>query len=151
MVPASASVRLDHSPAPSRWRTLAGAAIALLALLGMPLRAARAEMSDYRVADPGAIYFGNCRLFTKPCVVKADKVYRAIPEYREILDKGLTDKDVQYHFLMKKASEKFLDAVKRAAKEVSVDIVGEIGSIKSAKTGVAEPTDRTDDVISRLN
>jgi DNA-binding MarR family transcriptional regulator len=38
-------------------------------------------------------------------------VYRSIAEYREILDKGLTDKDVRYHFLMRKASDKFSRAV----------------------------------------
>jgi hypothetical protein len=129
-----------------------GGVIALVALvLGLPLRAAWAEMSDYRIADSGGIYFGNQRLFTKPCVVKADRVYRSISEYREILDKGLTDKDVQYHFLMKKASERFLDAVKRMAKDLSLDLVGEVGAIRSAKTGVVDPPEKTDDVISRLN
>jgi len=129
-----------------------GGLIALVALVvGMPLRAAWAEMSDYRIADAGGIYFGNQRLYTKPCVVKADRVYRSIAEYREILDKGLTDKDVQYHFLMKKASERFLDAVKRMAKDLSLDLVGEVGAIRSAKTGIADPPEKTDDVISRLN
>ena len=137
---------LGRSALRTAWSLALGALLAVL----VP-HLARAEMSDYKVADPGAVYFGNCRLFTKPCVVKADKVYRSIAEYREILDKGLTDKDVQYHFLMKKASERFLDAVKRMARDASVDIVGEVGAIKSAKTGVAEPTDRTDDAIAKLN
>src|SRR5262245_14568650 len=119
-------------------------------VLGLFATPASAEMSDYRVADANGIYHGNCRLFTKPCVVKADRVYRSIAEYKEILDKGLTDKDVRYHFLMKKASERFLEAVKRMAKELSLDLVGEVGSIKSAKAGVAEPSEKTDDVISRL-
>lgn len=133
------------------WRTALTGLLLVAAVMLAPLSRAEAEMNDYRVADPGAIYLGNCRQFTKPCVVKADRVYRSISEYREILDKGLTDKDVQYHFLMKKASERFLEAVKRMAKDVSVDIVGEVGAIKSAKTGIAEPTDRTDDAIAKLN
>ena len=119
-------------------------------LAALPLTSARADMSNYRIADAGGIYFGNQRLYTKPCVVKADRIYRSIPEYREILDKGLTDKDVQYHFLMKKASEKFLEGVKRMARDVSMDLVGEVGSIKACKTGASDPPDKTDDVISRL-
>jgi hypothetical protein len=131
-----------------RW---AGLVAALALVLGVvQTRTAAAEMSDYRVTDTTAIYHGNCRLFTKPCVVKADRVYRSIPEYKEILDKGLTDKDVRYHFLMKKASERFVEGVKRMARELNQDLVGELGAIKAAKTGVAEPLERTDDVISRL-
>src|SRR5687767_1508860 len=90
----------------------------LAVALGFFAAPASAEMSDYRIADPAGIYHGNCRLYTKPCVVKADRVYRSIAEYKEILEKGLTDKDVRYHFLMKKASEKFLEAVKRMAKDL---------------------------------
>jgi hypothetical protein len=130
-----------------RLLALTGVVGLVLGLLASP---ASAGKSDYRVASTSSIYHGNCRLFTKPCVVKADRVYRSIAEYKEILDKGLTDKDVRYHFLMKKASERFLEACKRMAKDLSLDLVGEIGSIKSAKAGVAEPTERTDDVISRL-
>jgi hypothetical protein len=133
---------------------LGRAAASLLMLwalvVALPLRAAWAEMSDFRITDASGIYCGNQRLYTKPCVVKADRIYRSIPEYREILDKGLTDKDVQYHFLMKKASERFTEAVKRMSKDLSLDLVGEVGSIKAAKTGVAEPPEKTDDVISRL-
>ena len=132
------------------WRSLLALTGVVGLMLGLLASPASADMSNYRVADTTGIYHGNCRLFTKPCVVKADRIYRSIAEYKEILDKGLTDKDVRYHFLMKKASERFLEACKRMAKDLTLDLVGEIGSIKSAKAGVAEPTERTDDVISRL-
>ena len=138
-----------------RLASLVRMAACLLLALGVVAtlspRVAQADMSDYRIADAGGSSFGNQRLYTKPCVVKADRIYRAIPEYREILDKGLTDKDVQYHFLMKKASEKFLEAVKRMARDVSMDLVGEVGSIKACTTGVSDPPDKTDDVVSRLS
>ena len=127
-----------------------GWVLMLVALLALPAGLAWADVGDYRVSEGGAVYLGNARLFSRPCVVSADRVYRNIAEYREILDKGLTDKDVRYHFLMKKASERFLEAVKRMAKELSLDLVGEVGSIKSAKAGIAEPAEKTDDVISRL-
>jgi|GEM_PF-7128191 len=127
------------------------ALLALLALLlGSGSRSAWADVGDYRLVDGGVVYLGNGRLCTRPCVIKADLVYRQIAEYREILDKALTDKDVRYHFLMKKASEKFLEAVKQMAKELDLDLVAEVGAIKAAKRGVAAPTERTDDVISRL-
>jgi hypothetical protein len=122
----------------------------LLALLAYAPRSASADAGDYRLVEGGVVYLGNGRLFSRPCVIQADLVYRQIAEYREILEKGLTDKDVRYHFLMKKASERFVEAVKRMARELNQDLVGELGAIKSAKAGVAEPLERTDDVITRL-
>lgn len=121
----------------------------LLAFLVQPAPA-WAGVSDYRVVDAGGVYFGNHRLFSKPGVVLADRVYRAIPEYREILDQGLTDKDVRYHFLMKKASERFGEAVKQAARDLDLDLVAEVGAVRAARNGVAAPPDRTDEVVARL-
>ena len=135
---------------PGGARFLGAAFLALLAVVALAPGAAWAEVGDYRLVDGGVVYLGNSRLCARPCVIKADLVYREIAEYREITDKGLTDKDVRYHFLMKKASEKFLEAVKLMAKELDLDLVAEVGAIKPAKRGVAAPTDRTDDVISRL-
>jgi len=122
---------------------------ALFALAHAPQRAC-ADVGDYRLVDGGVVYHGNGRLFSKPCVIQADRVYRQIAEYREILDKGLTDKDVRYHFLMKKASEKFLESVRQLAKELDLDLVAEVGAVKVGRRGVEAPADRTDDVISRL-
>lgn len=119
----------------------------LLAGLGRP---ASAEMGAYRVVDANAVYHGNYRIFARPCVVQADRIYRAIAEYREILEKGLTDKDVRYHFLMKKASERFLEAVKVTARDLDVDLIAELGAVKAAKKEVQAPTERTDEVIARL-
>ena len=61
-----------------------------------------------------------------------------------------TDKDARYHFLMKKASEKFLDATRQMAKELDFDLVAEVGAVRSTKRDVAAPPDRTDDIVSRL-
>lgn len=127
-----------------------GLVLLLVALLALPAGLAFADVGDYRVSEGGAVYLGNSRLFSRPCVVQADRVYRNIAEYREILDKGLTDKDVRYHFLMKKASERFLDAVKQMAREFDFDLVAEAGSLKPVRRGVEAAPDRTDDVVSRL-
>ncbi|MFM8978930.1 MAG: hypothetical protein ACKOSS_00470 [Planctomycetia bacterium] len=124
--------------------------LALLSLVARPAHAAWADPGDYRVTDSAAVYLGNARLFARPCVVRADRVYREIPEYREILEHGLTDKDPRYHFLMKKASEKFLDAVRQMARDLDHDLVAEVGAVKATKDGVAEAPERTSDVVSRL-
>lgn len=129
---------------------LKGIALALGLLLALLSGTASADVGDYRVTAGATVYFGNQKLFQRPCVIQADRVYGAIAEYREIVDKGLTDKDARYHFLMKKASERFLEAVKVAAKDFDVDLIVEVGGVKAAKNGVAAPAERTDDVVSRL-
>lgn len=138
-------------PAPALLRGgLVGLLLALLVLGSLPLPGAFADPGDWRVTDSAAVYLGNARLFARPCVVLADRVYREIPEYREIVDKGMTDKDPRYHFLMKKASEKFLEAVRHMARDLDHDLVAEVGAVRATKEGVAEPPERTADVISRL-
>jgi hypothetical protein len=130
-----------------------GSALALVLGLSVLLGAALpafAEAGDYRVSEGGQVYLGNARLFSRPCVVSADTVYKQIPEYREICEKGLTDKDARYHFLMKKASEKFLEAVRQMAKEFDFDLVAEVGAVKTTRREAAAPPDRTADVTSRL-
>lgn len=129
-----------------------GTVLAILALMGVTFRlpTAQADMGDFRVTEGGAVYLGNPRLFSRPCVVLADSIYREIAEYREILEKGLTDKDVRYHFLMRKASERFTEAVKQMARELDHDLVAEVGACKAARREVAAPPERTSDVISRL-
>ena len=104
----------------------------------------------YRVDDVSLVYFGNPRLFKKPAEVSADRVYRAIPEYKEILDKNLTDKDVRYHFLMKKASEKFCKAVDTLAKDLAYDLVAGKGAVILVTTDAPAVPDATDATISRL-
>ena len=147
----SCSVPLCGVQARTTPRGLLSLLVAALVLLGgLAPSIAFAEAGDYRVIEGGAVYLGNSRLFSRPSVVRADDVYRQIPEYREVVDKGLTDKDARYHFLMKKASEKFLDATRQMAKELDFDLVAEAGAVKATKRDVAAPPDRTDDVVSRL-
>lgn len=131
-------------------RCWAGLLMALLALGSLPLGAAHADPGDYRVTDGASVYLGNARLFARPCVVQADRAYREIPEYREIVDKGMTDKDPRYHFLMKKASERFLEAVRALGRDLDHDLVAEVGAVRATKEGVSEPPDRTSDLIARL-
>lgn len=126
--------------------------LALVAALLVPVLAgsAGAAVGDYRCSDPSLVYLGNARLIREPCVLSADRVYRQIPEYRQILERGLDDEDVEYHFLMKKASERFAKAVKQMARSLGHDFVAEIGAIDVVNGDAGSPPDRTDEVISRL-
>jgi hypothetical protein len=108
------------------------------------------EAPAYKVDDPTLVYLGNPRLFKKPCAVSADRVYRAIPEYQEILEKNLTDKDVRYHFLMKKASDKFSRAVKDLARDLAYDLVAGSGAVSPANKDTPAVPDETASAISRL-
>ncbi len=123
-----------------------GAFLALAVLAS----SAWAAIGEYRCTDPARVYHGNPRLIRKPAVISADRVYERIPEYKQIVDEGLSDKDVRYHFLMKKASERFAKAVKSMAGALGYDFVAEIGTIKREKQDADAPPDRTDDVIERL-
>lgn len=108
------------------------------------------DAPSWRVDDPTLVYLGNPRLFKKPCVVSADRVYRSIPEYQEILEKNLTDKDVRYHFLMKKASDKFSRAIKDLARDLSYDLVAGVGGISPATKDTPAVPDETSAAIARL-
>ena len=110
----------------------------------------RSGLGDYKVTDPKKVYYGNARLFKKPATIEADRVYRRIPEYKKILEKGLTDRDPEYHLLMKKASARFSEAVKRMARDLDHDLVVESGSIEKAREGAKNLVDRTDDVIANI-
>lgn len=142
-----------------RPRAFVGRLLALVLCLGLGFalspRAARADDAKekgpaYRVVDVSAVYVGNPRLFKKPCAVDADRVYKAIPEYQEILEKNLTDRDVRYHFLMKKASDKFARAVRALAKDSEYDLVAGTGAVVAATADAPAIPVGTDGVIARL-
>ncbi len=124
----------------------------VLALTAVLLLASTAEagLGDYRCTDTGRVYYGNARLIRKPAVCSADRVYRHIPEYRQILAEHLTEKDVRYHFLLKEASKKFLKAVKATARAGGFDFVAEVGAVKVVRDGAPKPVDKTDTVIAKL-
>jgi hypothetical protein len=124
-------------------------AFTALCLLGGT--AAEAVVGDYTCADPNQVYFGNHRLFQRPCVISCDRVDRHIPEYQEILRRGLTDKDPQYHLLMRKATARFSDAVKKTARKLRHDLVAQVGAVCKARKEAPDPPDRTDDVVRALD
>jgi hypothetical protein len=126
--------------------------VAVLLATAAPAGATEPEKKApaYRVSDASLVYLGNPRLFKKPASVSADKVYRAIPEYREILEKNLTDKDVRYHFLMKKASDKFSKAVRDVAKDEGYDLVAGLGAVVPSNTETPAVPEVTTAIIAKL-
>jgi hypothetical protein len=126
----------------------------LAVLLALPTVCAAAEPEKkapaYKVSDATLVYHGNPRLFKKPAAVSADKVYRSIPEYREILEKNLTDKDVRYHFLMKKASDKFSKAIRDVAEADGYDLVAGVGAVAPANADTPVVPEVTTAVIAKL-
>lgn len=144
--------RPDDRVGMSRERGQAGLALLVtLALLLTSVGVAWAGIGDYRCTDPGRVYLGNPRLIRTPSQISADRIYKGIPEYQKIVDERLTDKDVRYHFLMKKASARFAKAVKAMARAKSHDFVAEIGAIEVVKKDAKSPPDRTQEVIDRLS
>ena len=106
---------------------------------------------DYKCVDEGRVYLGNARLFKAPAHIDSNRVYRQIPEYREILEKGLTDRDVHYHVLMKKVAARFAEAVKAMARTHKHDLVAEVGAIEKSRGEASDVPDRTDAAIAALN
>lgn len=109
------------------------------------------EKCEYRVVEPSAVYFGNPRQFKKPATVDADRVYRAIPEYQEILEKNLTDRDVRYHFLLRKASEKFAAAVRSAAQDGGYDLVAGLRAVVGSTSSAPAIPEITDAILRKLS
>ncbi len=131
----------------SRGRAVAIVVAALVVLAPVAL----AGVGDYTCSDPSKVYYGNSRLFQRPAGIDCDKVYDRISEYKEIVRRGLTAKDPQYHLLMKKATARFSEAVKEMARDKSHDLVAHTGSVKKAKTSAKDVPDRTQDVIQKLD
>ena len=126
-------------------------ALVLVAVLALGAAVADAGVGDYTCDDPSKVYYGNQRLFQRPACVDCDRVYANIPEYQEILRRRLTDKDAQYHLLMKKATKRFSAAVKKMARDKNHDLVAQTGTVRKAKKKAKDVPDRSQDVIDALD
>jgi hypothetical protein len=123
-------------------------ALALLVLVAPP---AWAGIGDYDCPNPSKVYLGNPNLFQRPCTVDCDRIYSHIPEYQEILRRNLTDRNPEYHILMKKATKRFTAAVKKMAAARKHDLVAQKGAVTKAKKDAKDVPDRTDEVIRDLD
>jgi len=134
-------------------RTIPGVSVLVLALVVAMVCAPLcwARVGDYSCSDPSKVYYGNHRLFQRPATVSCDRVYDRIPEYQEIVRKGLTEKDTRYHILMKKASKRFSEAVKKMARARNHDLVACVGAVKKDREKAPDIPDRTAEVIKALD
>ena len=81
-----------------------------------------------------------CKPVSMPCRVQ-------IASGEKLIAFGLSEKDAEYHLLLKKANDRFNGAVRKVQKNGSYDIIAEDGAI-SCKNCTA--TDITSDVIAAL-
>ena len=86
------------------------------------------------------IYLGDVSDFSHPATVDVDAVYANIPEYREIVDRNMDEKNPRYLFLLRKASFRFRKAVQKTAEQKGFDLIGGEGSIEVEGSEVPDIT-----------
>lgn len=141
---------------PQRWMVVAGVlavagAGATWALLRKPDEvASRGGILDYRCDDPGKVYVGRLPVIRNPAVVTSQRVYDVLPEFQQIRAEGLRDDVPRYGFLMKAASDRFLQALRGLAARLGHDVVTEVGAIRTLRSDVPAPPDLTDQLLREV-
>ncbi len=102
-------------------------------------------VNSARVYHPTVITKGA--VYKAPAILKTSTVFNSIPEWKEIKRKNLTDRDAEYHLLLKAANDKFNKAVATVQKAKSYDIIAETGAIKCEKI---TPAEITSDVVKAI-
>ena len=105
------------------------------------LGADEAKKDDRPTIDATQVYYGRAATCKTPAVVDADRAFRAIPEYKKILDDKLTDADARYSLLLVKATRKFRAAVEAAATAGGYDLVANTGAVDWPGHDVPDITD----------
>jgi hypothetical protein len=118
-------------------------------MLGALLLAATSPAGAYET-DPEWIYHGRADSFATPAVIERDKVFGAIPEYRQIREEGLTRDDARYWILLQKANDVFREAVVRAAEAGGYDLIAEKGTVRPRGKGAESPPVITPEVIEAV-
>lgn len=102
----------------------------VLALVFSGAATAGGEEGVKAVVVESEIYWGDPADLSRPAMVDVDAVYAAIPEYREILDRGMDDSDPRYLFLLRAAGVKFRTALERVARQSGLTVIGGLDSIR---------------------
>lgn len=102
-------------------------------------------VNSARVYHPTVLTRGI--VYKVPAILKTSAVFAAIPEWKTIKRKNLTDRDAEYHLLLKAANHKFNKAVATVQKAKSYDIIAETGAIKCENI---TPAEITADVIKAI-
>jgi hypothetical protein len=105
-------------------------------------------LNGARVYHPATLATGDKCERTKVGIVRSLRVFEAIPEYKEIKKRDLDPDSAEYLLYMKKASDRFKNAVSRTVTRGSYDLIAEKGavSVKEKKN----LTDITAEVIRNL-
>ena len=93
---------------------------------GIPLAAACLFVLT-AFAFEARVYYGKLDGAKKPAEVTAIQVFQNIPEYKQIIERGLSKDDPEYLALLSKANIKFSNAVRKAAQDSGCDVVVEKG------------------------
>lgn len=130
------------------WKALVLGVALALPFVAVHAPAVRADGDEAKketkpVIDATQVYYGKTACCKTPAVVDAAKVYRAIPEYKKILDQKLTEKDAEYSLLLVKATKKFRAAVEGAATDNANDLVANLGAVTWDGHTVPDVTDAT--------
>lgn len=100
----------------------------------------RAQAAGAKVdVDESQVYYGNPAKFKKAGEISCDSVFREIPEYKKIIEEGLTE-GVKYEFLLLRANKKFRAALKMVARTDGFDLIAEVGAIRIEGKTVPEIT-----------
>ncbi len=108
--------------------------------------AKKIKKEDRPTVDASAVYFGNAANFHHPAEVDTNAVWAEISEYKKIVKDKLEPGTARYELLIEKASRRFSDAVRKAARAGKYDLVARSGSVKKAP----DVPDITRDVIDLL-
>jgi hypothetical protein len=96
--------------------------------------------------DESQVYYGNPARFKKPGEIVCDSVFREIPEYKKIIEEGLTE-GVRYEFLLLRANEKFRKALKRVHRREGYDLIAEVGAVRVEGKTVPDITSEVIDAL----
>lgn len=112
-----------------------------LAVIGTVAMAAAVfgDGQSYEVLDMSKVYYGDCASFEKPATVSADEIFPHIREFKLIKERKLSENDPEYWALLLQANEVFRQALKKAAKSGSYDLVTERGAIRASAAGKKVP------------
>jgi hypothetical protein len=98
--------------------------------------------------DESQVYYGNPAKFKKAGEISCDSVFREIPEYKKILEEGLTE-GVRYEFLLHRANQKFHRALKTVHRAHGYDLIAELGAVRIEGKTVPDITSRVIEALPR--
>ena len=96
--------------------------------------------------DTSQVYYGNAARFKKAGEIVCNDVFGQIPEYKKILDEGLTE-GVRYDFLLLRANQKFRRALKIVHRKEGYDLIAEVDAIRIEGQTVPDITSTVIDAL----